>query len=167
MIVSNSGPVMALGKLGLLDLFQHLFRQVVLPGMVYDEVVNQQLKIERTDIMQVRLAIHRGYLLVKNVYRKNPEIESLPLDPGEKEVLQFTCENEVELVLMDDMLARKYAKSYGLSVTGTIGVIVRAYRNKLLSLDELKIIFDSIISRNDIWIAEGLCRRIVMELEDE
>jgi predicted nucleic acid-binding protein len=58
------------------------------------------------------------------------------------------------------MLARTEAQALGLSVKGTLGVIVKGYSKGILSLDEVRIIFDSIIERNDIWIAEGLCRSI-------
>ena len=35
---------------------------------------------------------------------------------------------------------------------------------EMLNLDEVKIIFDSIADRNDIWIAEELCRRVFERL---
>ena len=38
-VVSNSGPLMALAKLGLLDLLGQLYGKVYMPGAVYDEVV--------------------------------------------------------------------------------------------------------------------------------
>ena len=65
---------------------------------------------------------------------------------------------------MDDMLAREQAKRLGMIVKGTLGVIVTAYRQEFFSLDELRIIFDTIIKRNDIWIAEGLCRSVLDRL---
>ena len=63
-------------------------------------------------------------------------------------------------MLLDDLLARSEAQALGFSVKGTLGVIAKGYRKEVLSLDEVRIIFDSIIERNDIWIAEGLCRRV-------
>ena len=38
-VVTNSGPLMALAKLGLLDLLGRLYGKVYMPGAVYDEVV--------------------------------------------------------------------------------------------------------------------------------
>ncbi len=38
-VVANSGPLMALGKLGLLELLPRLYGQVRLPAAVYTEVV--------------------------------------------------------------------------------------------------------------------------------
>ncbi|EFK06147.1 toxin-antitoxin system, toxin component, PIN family [delta proteobacterium NaphS2] len=71
-----------------------------------------------------------------------------------------------DLLLMDDMLARAEAKEVGLTVKGTLGVIVDAHRNACMSIDEVRIVFDNIVARNDIWIADELCRRVLKRLTD-
>jgi hypothetical protein len=43
-VVANSGPLMALGKLGLLELLPRLYGQVRLPTAVYTEVVVRGVK---------------------------------------------------------------------------------------------------------------------------
>lgn len=68
---------------------------------------------------------------------------------------------------MDDMSAREQAKAFGLKVKGTLGIIVEAYRNELLSIDEVRIIFETIMKRNDIWIAEALCQNILARLNKD
>lgn len=79
---------------------------------------------------------------------------------GEKQVLSLALENKADLVLLDDILARNEAQERGISVKGTLGVIVKAYRKGLLNLNEVQTIFDEIADRGDIWIAEELCRRV-------
>lgn len=70
------------------------------------------------------------------------------------------------MVLLDDMPAWDRAQTLGFSVKGTLGVIAKGYRTQMLSLDEVGIIFDSIVDRNDIWIAEELCRRVFEGLKN-
>ena len=166
-VITNSGPLIALGKLSLLNLLEPLYKEVMLPARVYDEVIGRGTKQGYLDTVQAKLAVHRGYLLMRPVMLNDAGIDFLPLDPGEKAVLNLALENKADLVLMDDMLARKQARNLGFKVTGTLGIIVSAYRKNLLSLDELRIIFDTIIHRNDIWIAEGLCRIILEHLEKD
>ncbi|MEA1991620.1 MAG: DUF3368 domain-containing protein [Thermodesulfobacteriota bacterium] len=159
-VVTNACPLMALAKLGLLHLLGRLYRKVQMPGAVYDEVVLRGMEQGFPDSLQVKLAIQQKHLVVKAVKKQRLDIATLPLHEGEKDVLRLSLEHNADLVLLDDMLARSEAQALGFSVKGTLGVIVKGYRKGILSLDEIRIIFDSIIERNAIWIAEGLCRSV-------
>jgi len=159
-VVTNSGPLMALAKLGLLDLLGRLYGKVYMPVAVYDEVVVRGEEGGFSDSLQVKLAVQRKQLILKEVKNPRADVAALPLHEGEKEVLSLALENKGDLVLLDDMLARSEAQTLGFSVKGTLGVIVKGYRTQVLSLDEVRIIFESIIDRNDIWIGEELCRRV-------
>lgn len=159
-VVTNAGPLMALAKLGLLHLLGRLYGNVLMPVAVYDEVVLRGMEQGFSDSLQVKLAIQQKHLIVKAIKKQNADVAALPLHKGEKETLNFSLEYNADLVLLDDMLARSEAQALGFSVKGTLGVIVKGYSKEILSLDEVRIIFDSIIERNDIWIAEGLCRRV-------
>jgi predicted nucleic acid-binding protein len=157
---------MALAKLGLLDLLGRLYGKVYMPGAVYDEVVLRGEEGGFSDSLQVKLAIQRKQLIVKEVKHPRADVAGLPLHEGEKAVLSLALENNANLVLLDDMLARSEAQTLGFSVKGTLGVIARGYRSEVLNLDEVQIIFNNIIQRNDIWIAEDLCRSVFKRLKD-
>ena len=45
--------------------------------------------------------------------------------------------------------------------------MVQAYRNGLVTLDEMATIFEAIIASDDIWIASGLCREVLSRLKSE
>lgn len=165
-VVTNAGPLMALAKLGFLHLLGPLYGKVLMPGAVYDEVVQCGMDQGFPDSLQVKLAIQQKHLAVKAIKKQSADIVALPLHKGEKETLSLSLEHKADLVLLDDMLARSEAQVLGFSVKGTLGVIVEAYRKGILSLDEVRIIFDSIIERNDIWIAKELCQRVFDELKN-
>jgi predicted nucleic acid-binding protein len=131
-----------------------------MPTAVYNEVVLRGMEQGFSDSLQVKLAVQQKHLVVKAVKKSSADIVALPLHEGEKETLSLSLEHKADLVLLDDMLARSEAQALGFSVKGTLGVIAKGYRKEVLSLDEVRVIFDSIIERNDIWIAEGLCRRV-------
>jgi predicted nucleic acid-binding protein len=164
-VVTNSGPLIALAKLGLLYLLQRIYGQVYVPKAVYHEVVERGEKGGYSDALQAKLAVQRGQLIVVEVEETSPEVNGLPLHKGEKEAIHCALEKEADLVLLDDMLARSEAKSAGLTVKGTLGVIVDAYRHGILSIEEVRIILDNILARNDIWIADELCRRVFERLK--
>ena len=165
-VVTNSGPLMALAKLGLLNLLGRLYGKVYMPVAVYNEVVLRGSEGGFSDSLQVKLAIQRKQLIVKEAKIPRADVAALPLHEGEKEVLNLALENKADLVLLDDMLARSEAQTLGFSVKGTLGVIAQGYRTEVLSVDEVRIILDSIIDRNDIWISDELCRRVFEGLKN-
>jgi len=59
------------------------------------------------------------------------------LHPGEIEALQLAVSTQARGVLMDDLDGRKVARSLGLTVVGTIGLLERAAENGFLSLPEV------------------------------
>ncbi|AIS51845.1 nucleic acid binding protein [Thermoanaerobacter kivui] len=54
-------------------------------------------------------------------------------------------EISADLCLIDDYLARKHAKSLGLTVTGTLGVLIKAKEKGLLK--EIKPLLDEMIQK--------------------
>lgn len=59
-VVSNSGPLMALGKLGLLELLPKLYGQVRLPTGVFTEVVVRGVERGRSDARLGHIVIPIG-----------------------------------------------------------------------------------------------------------
>lgn len=54
------------------------------------------------------------------------------LHAGEVEVMILTQEQKADLVIIDDNAAKKTAKYLGLSVTGTLGVLLKAKRQGIV-----------------------------------
>jgi len=112
-------------------------------------------------------AIQTGKLAVVEISDAElpPDIASLPLDAGEKQTLYLAMKDETDLVLLDDLKAREEALSRGLTVKGTLGTIVQAFREGLLTFKEAQAIVDIIIERDDIWIDAELCRHVLRAIE--
>jgi len=68
--------------------------------------------------------------------------------------------------LFDDEKVREEAKARGLSIKGTLGVIVEAYRAGLLRFNDVENTIEAIIDREDIWISEELCHRVLRKLKN-
>lgn len=166
-VIINSGPLMALGKLGLLDLLSRLYGTVKFPIAVFNEVVVRGRERGYFDAFLVQMAIQQGKLWVIEVNNGDlpPDIATLPLDAGEKQALYLAQRDKADLVLFDDEKVREEAKARGLNVKGTLGVIIQAYRAGLLRLNDVQSIIGAIMSREDIWISEELCRRVLSKLK--
>jgi uncharacterized protein len=167
-VVVNSGPLMALAKLGLLDLLPRLYGQVSFPTAVFVEVVVRGRERGYSDAFLVQLAIQQGKLKVLDVnYGDLPsDIQDLFLDAGEKQALYLAQRTKADLALFDDEKVREEAKARGLNVKGTPGVIVQAYRTGLLGFNDVESTIKAIIDREGIWISEELCRGVLKKLKD-
>jgi predicted nucleic acid-binding protein len=122
-----------------------------------------------SDAFLVQLAIQQGKLKVVDVNDGDlpSDIHDLALDAGEKQALYLAQRTKADLALFDDEKVRDEAKARGLSVKGTLGVIVDGYRAGLLAFNELENTIEAIVDREDIWISEELCRRVLRKLKEQ
>jgi predicted nucleic acid-binding protein len=166
-VVTNAGPLMALGKLGLVYLLHQLYSPVLVPSAVRDEVVVRGLESGQPDAYAVELAIVRQELDVVDMsaISLSEAVQSLPAGIGEKQAIQLGLQESPDWVLLDDQLAREEAQRLGLKVKGTLGIIAEAYRSQRISLAECELVFQAVLARDDIWIGEDLVRRIWDELK--
>jgi len=124
-VLSNTGPLIALGKLNRLHLLSELFDQVQIPLAVYDEVVTQGLVRGAPEALTVRLFWQRHQWPIVDVPESllSSYVPPVILDPGETEVLALAQSLPDPLVLLDDEVARAEARRLGLGVCGTLGIL--------------------------------------------
>ena len=166
-VISNSGPLMALGKLNLLYLLKRLYGKVIISDSVYKETVTAGKIKGAQDALTIELFLTQNKWNPVEVNTKeiDPEIRLLRLDDGEIESIHLAMKISNSLILLDDEEARKEARRKGLKIKGTIGVLVEAYQRDMINLEELKLFLDEISERRDIWISKELCQTVLMELK--
>ena len=162
-VVSNAGSLMVFSKLNVLHLLKELYGRVEFQFSVYSETV--------------RAGISRGFadaqilnsFLLQNNWKPAREIEmpmdlkAANLDRGEKESIALALSKNA-LLLMDEERGRNYARQKNLQVRGSLGVLIEAYAKKLISEDQLRLYFQQISERKDIWINPDLCVRLLEEI---
>jgi predicted nucleic acid-binding protein len=160
--VANAGPLIVLSKLGLTHLLSRLYELLLVPDLVYQEVVTRGLELGQPDAYAVQMAVARHELVVVTMEAvETPAAGADPsLHPGERAAIQLARQEAADWVLLDDQLAREQALALGLHVKGSLGVIVDAYRRRLLSAEEVELVFQAILDRDDIWISDALVHRV-------
>ncbi len=143
-IVSDSSPLIALAKIGRLNLLEH---EIVVPKAVFEEITRSRREYARKLYKWGKNRVS----VVNN--RQAVEYLELVLDRGEAEVIVLAEELRADAVLIDDLKARKTAVLRGLAVVGTIGVLLDAKERGLV--DEVKPLLDLLI-RKKISISREL-----------
>ena len=124
-LVINTGPVIALvAATGGLEWLAELYQTVWLPEAVYSELSAGGPGAPEPSRVQA----------AAKVVRILPQSGELPaelarqLDPGEAWVIQSALAQKVETVAIDEKVGRRVARIYGLQVTGSLGILIRARR---------------------------------------
>ncbi len=162
-VVSNAGPLMALAKLGLVQLLHQLYGPVMIPTAVYDEVVTRGLELGLPDAYVIQLAIARRELVIVQMDNADMSqaVQALSIGIGEKQAIQLGMTEAADLVLLDDLLPRKEAQRLELKIKGTLGVIVHAFHQRLITSREIEITFRAILEREmtfgSVNLSCGVC----------
>jgi predicted nucleic acid-binding protein len=126
-VVSNTSPLNYLILIRAVELLPRLFGRVVIPRIVADELSDPRTP----DVVRAWIKGSPAWLDV--LVPKTPDSE-IRLHPGERDALSLALELKADLVLVDDLAARRVAKERGLTVTGTLGVLDLAAKLGLLDL---------------------------------
>lgn len=117
-IISETSCLIILNKIGELDLLRQLYDKVTITQDILQEF-GEQLP-NWIDVQQAQDQ-YRQLLL------------EMQVDKGEASAIALALETEDNIVILDDWKARKLAERLGLSVTGTLGVIIKAKHTRLIS----------------------------------
>ena len=157
-VVSNAGPLITLGKLGQLGLLLKLYGDILIPHEVYHEVVVNGLRLGAADAQAVHFLIEQGHIKIVEIALPSPlPLWAQSIDIGEMEVIILAQRQSADLVLIDDIRTRKAARQVGLPLKGTVGILLAAFRQRYLTLQEFELLIQSIKAQPDLWISASLC----------
>ncbi|MCL0074398.1 DUF3368 domain-containing protein [Dehalococcoidia bacterium] len=115
-VVSNSSPLIHLGKIGLLDLLAEQFNQILIPRAVWQEAVE-----EGGDEPDAKAIAAASWIKVQDI-PSSPLLTTLMalLDKGEAEAIALAMEIGAGLILLDESDARRIAGLYNIRKTGLL-----------------------------------------------
>lgn len=117
-IISDTSCLIILTKIGALDLLHQLYKTVTITNdilMEYGEQLPDWIEVQQTN----------------DPYRQ--QLLEMQIDKGEASAIALALEGEDNILILDDWKARKWAERLGLSVTGTLGVIIKARNTGLIA----------------------------------
>ena len=131
LVVSNTSPILNLALIDRLALMREQFTTVTTPKGVLEELrVGENLPGSK----KILDALDAKWLQVEEIQDSAMlRILKRELDAGEAEAMALALENSAKWVLLDESEARRIAKNLELKVTGVLGILLRACRQKRIS----------------------------------
>ena len=144
-IVLNASPLILLCNSELSFILPALFSEIVVPEAVWQEIVNgSQLDQAAQMLPELTWLKREAVIPVLDVVRWD-------LGPGETEVLSFALEQSSFTPVLDDMLAKKCARSLGLKTMGTGTVLILVKERGLIESVEQSL---RTLQNTGLWISE-------------
>jgi predicted nucleic acid-binding protein len=122
--VTNTTPIIALVGVGELRLLDALFERVVVPFEVWDELTDKPGAPEPEALRTLQSVVF--------LPAPAAPTETASLHAGEAAAIALALTTPGARVLLDDIAARRIADGLGLTVKGTLGLLVEAKRQGLL-----------------------------------
>jgi hypothetical protein len=162
-VVSDTSPITNLAAIAQLDLLQQLYTSLIIPTAVYnemvevDKVVPGAVEVQTLSWIQTQAVADAQRVTDLQTSQEN-------IDLGEAEAIILAVELKADLLLMDERRGRALATSYGLSVTGLLGVLLQAKRNGLIST--VKPLMDQLIEQVDFRVSSQLYTTILQSASE-
>ena len=134
--ISNSGPLIHLTIVGLLELVFKLYDVILIPQSVYNEIVVKGKEEGHSDAILLEQAISNEKIKVEKVKADTQKISTSKLHQGEINAILLALQLEVENILLDDEEARIFARKLKIKVKGTLGILIELFKQKFLELEE-------------------------------
>jgi predicted nucleic acid-binding protein len=156
-IVSNASPLIALIRIGQLDLLRQLYSEIIIPEAVWHEVV-----VEGADQPGAEVVSSASWIVQRTVTNR-PLVHGLQqeLDAGEAEAIALAVEIDDALLLMDERLGRDTARHFGIRYTGVVGVLIDAKHKGFIQAIQPHL--DALRNLAGFRVSEALYRRVLQD----
>ena len=151
--ISNTSPLLYLHRIGAIDWLPCLFTVVWAPSAVAGE-----LKLGKVRGYDVPVPEELNWLQIVDARATPSEWLALDLGPGELAAMALALENPTRVILLDDMLARRTAQAAGLTVWGTLKVLLEAKKQGIT--DRIAPCL-SRLSESGMWLSDDIRQRIL------
>ena len=152
--VVDTSVLLALGKLGYLNLLGNLFDKLFVAQLVFEEISGDEtaalvLELSNTGLVEIKTCSNHQLL----------NLLSSSLGKGEAETIVLALELKTDAALLDDLKARKTARKLNITVMGTIAVLKALLGLKLIK-EAPEVVCQRLIEQG-FWIDAELCLKIL------
>lgn len=161
-VVSNTSPISNLAIIGRLDALSRQFGKVSIPGAVGRELARLEHDTGRRAIDQ---ALQQGWIAVEPVAAIDLARNlASTLDAGEAEAIALASGSAVDLLIMDESAGRSAARNLGVTIAGTLGVLLKEKRAARVS--SMREEMDRLVNEAGFFISDRI-RKLFLDAAGE
>ncbi len=157
--VADAGPLIHLSEVGGLDLLGQ-FEPLYIPDAVWEESRRH---------MREGLESPEGWFILQTVgkeaeeaFRRAHSLEGL--QRGECTALYLCLALKVGIVLTDDLAARRAAERLGLRAVGSIGIVARGCRLRMITLEQAEVLLWGLYRESSLFVTSVIVELALEEL---
>ena len=152
--VSDTGPILHLHEInqkGMLSVFSKVF----ISHIVEEELGNYRVSPlpRNIEIMQI------------NKDQTSLFAQRYDLELGESSGIWLCKSLKIPLFLTDDLDAREVASALDLKPVGTLGIIIRSYREKLIAQKEAISLIHALHENSSLFVTDRIVNHAIAELK--
>ncbi len=160
-IIIDAGPIIHLSQLKLFNLLE-LFLPLHTSTEVWEEITSFDLSGKKEVEQFKKIQVHRISEEEKRTIKH--KVKNFRLQSPDLSLLALCYKLDVKRILTDDLELRKAAEALDLETYGSLGVILRAYKQNRLSLFKTKEALNNLFNFSSLYLSHKLLNRVMAEL---
>ena len=161
-VVADASPLIFLAKIRRLGLVTRLLgHDIRIPRAVRDEVLPPGIDPAEEDALKVFFKSCR----IETVRR--PRRFAAAMSRADNEALTLAVRSHADIILCDERAIRIMAESEGVRSLGTLGIVLRAVRRRIVTPPDARHLIDRLIRSHGFRIGVEIYQAVLAELEQQ
>jgi predicted nucleic acid-binding protein len=164
--ITDSGPPLHLNEIGYIQ-FLKIFDTLLVSTQVKEEL--QDLCIWHYLTKEKAVHLQEETIIDDEITKEQDRWKNFTLHRADLSVLVLVQRKAGTLALTDDLALRRAIESLGRVFVGSLGIVIRGYREKRLSKDELHKCVDLLFNDSSLYLSRifrDRVQKLIEELEE-
>ena len=155
--VSDTGPIIHLNEISLIKALG-AFKEVCIAEEVKNELIKNKVNVPKSISL----------INIKPQFKDVAEIlvNKFSIDLGESQSIALALQEKAVYFLTDDLDARTVANVHGIEAHGTIGIILRAFRENIISKETAVKKINELYTISSLFITKDLINKVVNSINE-
>ncbi len=150
-LVADAAPLIFLAKINQLSLPAELFNaEILVPTVVSKEILGPEVPPDEERMLTAFLSVCR----IVNLRKPLRFAKALSL--ADNCILTLANKERADIILSDDRLLRKTAVIEGFRVIGTLGILLRATKNSILTAKNAGALLEELVEEHNFRISTSV-----------